>query len=78
VTGALACRWHDGLVDSDVAVLVGAIERGSGPPLAVYACTGCAASHDLLPLVEHPKGSDGSPRRRDGRRIVGPGVLVVR
>jgi hypothetical protein len=78
VNGALACRWHDGLVDAVDAVMVGAIERGSGPPLCVYACTGCMASHDLLPLTEHPTASDGSPRTRSGVPIVGPGLLVTR
>jgi hypothetical protein len=78
VNGAVACRWHDGLVDAADAVMVGAIERGSGPPLCVYACAGCSASHDLLPLVEHPASSDGSPRTRTGVPILGPSLLVSR
>lgn len=68
--GPVVCRWHDGLVDAADAVMVGAIERGSGAPLTVYACNGCLTEHDLLPLDEHPADSDGSPCDRSGRTVI--------
>lgn len=62
---AVVCRWHDGIITADDAILVAAIERGSGPPLALYACHACAAERHLLPLDEHPDDSDGDTRHRD-------------
>lgn len=61
--GAEWCRWHGGLIGRG-AVLVGALERGSGPPLLVHACPTCARDRGLLPLFEHPNASDGTPRTR--------------
>lgn len=72
VTGAEWCRWHGGLIAADEAVLVGAVERGSGPPLMVHACPGCARAQDLLPLAEHPESSDGTPRTRQGTSMRAP------
>jgi hypothetical protein len=70
VIGAFSCAWHDALIDPDAAVLVGVIERGSGPPLSVYACRTCASDYDLLPLAEHPAHSAGLPLHRSGKPVV--------
>jgi hypothetical protein len=63
------CRWHKKSVPDDDAVLVAAIERGSGAALPVYACTGCVTSLGILPLDEHPDDSDGNVRFRDPRFV---------
>jgi hypothetical protein len=68
---AVRCTWHDQIIGQDTAVLVGALERGSGPAYAVWACGGCVTAHALLPLAEHPDGSAGRPRYRDGRFVLG-------
>lgn len=78
MTGATACRWDGNLIPADDAVLVGATERGSGPPLLIYACTACLGVHDLLPLTEHPADSDGTPRSRGGQLVVGTDRMVRR
>lgn len=66
---AVPCTWHEALIARDDAVLVGAIERGSGPPLAVWACTMCVSTYRILPLNDHPTSSNGQPRDRDGNTL---------
>lgn len=75
-TAAARCFHHKGSVGTGAgpAVLVGAIERGSGPVRPVYACTPCVERHGILPLVEHPDSSDGHPLYRDGRPLTGSGT----
>jgi hypothetical protein len=72
---AVPCTWHEALIVRTDAILVGAIERGSGPPLAVWACTMCVSTYRILPLNDHPRSSNGQPRDRDGN-ILGRTVLV--
>jgi hypothetical protein len=72
---AVPCTWHEALIVRADAVLVGAIERGSGPPLAVWACLPCVIKFRILPLNDHPAISNGQPRDRDGN-ILGETVAV--
>jgi hypothetical protein len=74
---AVRCTWHDQIIDKDAAVLVGALERGSGPAYAVWACDGCVTTHELMPLAEHPDSSDGRPRYSDGRFVLGAPPLAA-
>jgi hypothetical protein len=46
------CHWHKG--PSQTAVLVDAIERISGPPARLYACTPCREQRGLTPLAGRP------------------------
>jgi hypothetical protein len=71
VTGAIACRWDGNLIAAEDAVLVGATERGSGPPLLIYACTACVAVR--LPGRRRPVGG---VQGRDPAGA-GPGVAAV-
>jgi hypothetical protein len=65
-------RYRDGrTITPGDAVLVGAIEQGSGPGHFLYACPACVEQHQLLPLAEHPADSDGTPRRRTTRGPAG-------
>ncbi|MEU3792013.1 hypothetical protein AB0F07_19735 [Streptomyces fructofermentans] len=43
------CHWHEG--PSGTALLVGAHERNSGPPFALYACAPCREQRGLIPLA---------------------------
>lgn len=61
------CAWHDDLISDGDAVLVGAIEQGSGPPRPVHACTSAVEQLGIVPLDEHPPDSNGTPRFRGGR-----------
>jgi hypothetical protein len=47
------CSIHRGDVPGGVeAVLVGAIEQGSGPGIGIYACRPCADQHHVVPFAE--------------------------
>jgi hypothetical protein len=46
------CSWHQG--HSDTARVVQAIEQGSGPGFALYACADCRQTHHLVPFSEQP------------------------
>ena len=58
------CFQHLQLVEDSETVLVGAIERGSGPARPIYACRPCIAEHGIIPLNDHPAGTDGHPLYR--------------
>lgn len=62
------------------AVVVGFIEVGSGAAPSIYACSACVRAYRLLPLDEHPPGTDGRPRYapRPIRRGHGFHLRVVR
>lgn len=47
------CHWHDDAVTD--AVMIDAVERGSGPPYPLYACAPCRAKHHLVPLAKQPR-----------------------
>jgi hypothetical protein len=64
------CRYEARWVGDDEAVMIGVTERPSGPPSPMYACHDCAAALNILPLIEHPAGSDGRPIRRDGAPVI--------
>lgn len=57
--------------------LVGGIERSSAAPIPIYACDTCMAVLELLPLTEHPAGSDGLPQRADGTPVPASGESPV-
>lgn len=44
------CDWHEG--PSGTAVLVQAIEQGSGPGVNRYACAPCREQRNLIPFSE--------------------------
>ncbi|WP_228988579.1 hypothetical protein [Streptomyces sp. DH8] len=46
------CDWHEG--PSGTAVLIQAIEQGSGPGLTRYACAPCREQRRLVPYSEQP------------------------
>ncbi|MFE3004258.1 MULTISPECIES: hypothetical protein [unclassified Streptomyces] len=46
------CHWHKG--PSGTAVMVQAVEQGSGPGAALYACAPCREQCDLTPYSEQP------------------------
>lgn len=52
-------------LDENTRVVVGHKEAASGPGWPVYACSSCVVAYRVIPLAEHPKGSDGSLRYRD-------------
>jgi hypothetical protein len=43
------CHWHEG--PSGTALLVGAVEKNSGPPYGLYACAPCREQRGLTPLA---------------------------
>ncbi|AEW96096.1 MULTISPECIES: hypothetical protein [Streptomycetaceae] len=45
-------------------VAVGFHPATSAGGVSVYACAGCVAARQLLPLAEHPVETDGTPRIR--------------
>lgn len=55
------CAWHRAHVETAEATLVGAIEQGSGPGIAVYACGRCIDRYGIVPLRDHPPESMGEP-----------------
>ncbi|MEU6709090.1 hypothetical protein [Streptomyces wuyuanensis] len=46
------CHWHKG--PSQTARLVDAVERQSGPPVALYACAPCREQHRLHTRLQAP------------------------
>lgn len=49
------CTIHRGDIPADVrAVLVSAIEQGSGPGIPIYACQPCVDRHEVVPFAELP------------------------
>jgi hypothetical protein len=49
------CTIHRGDIPAGVrAVLVSAIEQGSGPGIPIYACQPCVAEHEVVPFAELP------------------------
>lgn len=50
------CSIHRGGIPAGVeAVLVDAIEQGSGPGIPVYACRPCVTRHGVVPFGEAPE-----------------------
>lgn len=72
------CAYSGEPLDENEGTLVGTVDRTSGPSAPVYACTTCVAVLDLLPLDDHPEGSTGRPRRRDGQPVLATGPAPVR
>lgn len=57
------CSIHRGDIPAGVtAVLVSAIEQGSGPGIPIYACRPCVDKHGITPFSEADDDGD-SPRR---------------
>lgn len=49
------CSIHRGDIPASVtAVLVSAIEQGSGPGIPIYACQPCVDRHKVVPFAELP------------------------
>lgn len=74
----IRCVYSDEWVDDNMAILVGTIDRGSAAPPLIYACRTCFTILNLLPLADHPEGTDGLPRRRDGHPVLASGPAPVR
>lgn len=56
------CSIHRGDIPFDVkAVLVSAIEQGSGPGIPIYACQPCVTKHKVVPFSDEP--DDPAPGR---------------
>ena len=66
------CRFcHNPISEAD-AVVIGCIEVSSGPGRPIYADGKCVVAYRVIPLAEHPEGSNGSIRYRDRSAIVPP------
>lgn len=51
------CSIHRGdIPDGVTAVMVSAIEQGSGPGIPIYACQPCVDQHKVVPFAELPAG----------------------
>lgn len=59
MTGRRYCSWCK--AEQDECVLVGVIERGSGPAYPLYACQGRVRALRLVPFADHPADTNGSP-----------------
>jgi hypothetical protein len=62
------CPWHSGDVPDDQAVPVARRQPHLNVEGLVYACRPCIARVNLLPLGEHPAGSDGRLSFRTSQR----------
>jgi hypothetical protein len=69
------CAYSGELVEG--ATLVGTVDRTSGPSKPIYACDTCMAILNLLPLADHPHGSNGLPQRADGQPVPTTGATPV-
>lgn len=50
------CSIHRGDIPAGVtAVLVSAIEQGSGPGIPIYACQPCVDRHEVVPFADAPE-----------------------
>lgn len=59
------CRFcHDPIEEND-ATVIGFVEVASGPGRPLYADGKCVVAYRVMPLTEHPQGTDGSVRYRD-------------
>lgn len=56
------CTIHRGDIPAGVkAVLVSAIEQGSGPGIPIYACQPCVAKHKVVPFAGDDDSGPGRP-----------------
>lgn len=54
------CHYCSNEVSEGAAKLVGDVEGRK-----TYACAVCVVSYRIIPIAEHPDGTDGRPRYRD-------------
>lgn len=54
------CAWCE--TTAPPLTAVGFIEQGTSAGVLIHACNGCRDARRLVPLKEHPDGTDGQPR----------------
>lgn len=59
-------------LEEDTHVTVGYKEAASGPGWPVYACGSCVVAFRVIPLADHPEGTDGTLRFRERPAIAPP------
>lgn len=67
MTSEKRCGWCDA---AEGLVLVGVVERASGPCVVQYACGRCQERYGILRLDEHPAGSFGGVLYGNRKRAV--------
>ncbi|MDJ0346737.1 hypothetical protein [Streptomyces sp. PH10-H1] len=63
------CRYCHDPIEKAGATVIGFTEVASGPGRPIYADAKCVVAYRVMPLTEHPQGTDGQPRYRERRFV---------